>query len=326
MNLFIILAISLILLIFFGTVIAVYISSQKQKQSRTMAVITGSAKTTSGDNKTSEQDKRRADLAKKLKDQGDIEGKGKGKATLALQLRQAGMKISTRQYLIYSALSAVACVFLAKFLLGQSIVVALLAGIVGFFGVPKYVIRWRTKRRQKKFLKEFADALEAMVRLLKAGMPVGEAISMASREFEGPVGEEMAMIYDSQKIGVPLHEATLEAAKRMPLTEMQMFATGIAIQQQTGASLSEVLTNLAGVIRSRYRLKRKVAALSAEAKSSAMIIGALPFVVGGGLFAINPAYMDPLLYTTTGQFMLGACAAWMGIGIFSMKIMINFKV
>lgn len=324
MNLFVILAIALIVLIFFGTVVAVYVSSQRQKQKRTMAVITGSAKAASGDNKTSEQDKRRAELAKKLKDQGHVEGKGK--ATLALQLRQAGMKISARQYMIYSALSAVACVFLAKFLLGQSIIVALLAGVVGFFGVPKYVIRWRTKRRQKKFLKEFADALEAMVRLLKAGMPVGEAIAMASREFEGPVGEEMAMIYDSQKIGVPLHEATLEAAKRMPLTEMQMFATGIAIQQQTGASLSEVLSNLAGVIRSRYRLKRKVAALSAEAKSSAMIIGALPFVVGGGLFAINPEYMDPLLYSTTGNVMLGACAVWMGIGIFSMKIMINFRV
>jgi tight adherence protein B len=112
----------------------------------------------------------------------------------------------------------------------------------------------------------------------------------------------------------------------VPLTEMQMLATGLSIQAQTGASLSEVLNNLAKVIRSRYRLRRKVAALSSEAKASAMIIGSLPFLVGSGLFLINPGYMDPLFETTAGKTILLAAACWMGIGIFIMKIMINFKI
>ena len=105
-----------------------------------------------------------------------------------------------------------------------------------------------------------------------------------------------------------------------------MFATAIAIQQQTGASLSEVLLNLAGTIRARYRLKRKVQALSSEAKASAMIIGALPVVVGGGLFFINPNYMNIMFDTFQGRMTLVGGVVWMMIGVLCMKIMINFKV
>lgn len=162
--------------------------------------------------------------------------------------------------------------------------------------------------------------------MLKAGMPVSEAILMASKEFTGPVGDEMSRIYDSQKIGVPLSEATLEAARRMPITEMQMFATGIAIQAQTGASLSEVLLNLSGVIRSRFRLKRKVQALSSEAKASAMIIGALPVLVGLGLYFINRDFIMLLFITNIGRVMFAGGLIWMSIGIFMMKAMINFRV
>lgn len=320
-------AIVLIILIFFGTVSAVLLTSQSQKKDRTLAVIRGQAsKIEKSGNKVSEQDKRRAELARKLKEQGDEDEAAGKKAPLALQLKQAGMKISARQFLINAAIGTVLLILFTKFVLGKSILITLLVGVTGFFGIPRYVVGWRRKRRQKKFLEEFADALEAMVRLLKAGMPVAEAINMAGREFEGPVGEEMANIYDAQKIGVPLHEATLDSAQRMPLTEMQMFATGIAIQSQTGASLSEVLTNLAAVIRARYRLKRKVAALSAEAKASAGIIGSLPFVIGGGLWAINPEYMDPLFYTDTGHMLMVGSGIWMSLGIFTMKVMINFKI
>ena len=133
-----------------------------------------------------------------------------------------------------------------------------MAPIIGFFGFPRFVLSRLTKRRQKKFLEEFPDALEATVRLLKAGMPVSEAISMIAREFTGPIGDEMSRIYDKQKIGIPLHEAAGEATKRMPLPEVKMFATGLAIQAQTGSSLSEVLQNLSNVIRARFKLKRKL--------------------------------------------------------------------
>jgi len=197
---------------------------------------------------------------------------------------------------------------------------------IGLLGVPRFILGFRIKRRQKHFMDDFADALESMMRLLKAGMPVSEAIKMVAREFEGPMGEEMGRIFDQQKIGVPLPEAVLESSKRMPLTEMQMFATAIAIQTQTGSSLSDVLQNLASVIRSRFKLQRKVKALSSEAKSSAAIIGALPVVVAGGMYFINRPYIQVLFETDTGKFLLGCALAWMAVGVLVMRQMINFKV
>lgn len=174
------------------------------------------------------QDKRRAEIAKKLQENNDLENKPKKKNDLKLKIIQAGMSISIKQFWMFSVISGVVAVGLT-FLIGQKPLVIVLVGITAFLGFPRYVLKWKAKRRQKKFIEDFADALEAMVRLLKAGMPVGEAIAMASREFSGPIGEEMSRIYDSQKIGTPLPEAALEAARRMPLTEMQMFATGLSI-------------------------------------------------------------------------------------------------
>ena len=149
---------------------------------------------------------------------------------------------------------------------------------------------------------------------------------MISKEYDGPVGEEMSRIYDQQKIGVPLHEAAYEATKRIPLAEMQMFATGLSIQAQTGASLSEVLMNLAGVIRARFRLKRKIKALSSEAIASASIIGALPNFVAGSLWFVNREYIRVLFEDSFGQVLLTGAIVWMCIGIIVMKAMINFKV
>ena len=274
-----------------------------------------------------EQNKRRAEIAKKLKEskEGDSKCGKKKKATISLMLAQAGLSISVKQYWIYSFALMFLMVLLAK-LMGHSLFVLAMVAIVALLGLPRLVLRHLTKRRQKHFLQEFPDALEAVVRLLKAGMPVSEAVLMISREFTGPVGEEMSRVYDKQKIGVPLHEAALEATKRMPLTEMQMFATGLSIQAQTGSSLSEVLTNLANVIRARFRLKRKIKALSSEAIASASIIGALPNIVAAGMYFINYDYISVLFTTGTGKILLGAAIVWMLIGIMMMKVMINFKI
>ncbi len=317
----------LIILVVIGMIAAFMISNENARKQRAIAVIKGQS---TGDENSAKsereaQDKRRAEIAKKLKESGELESK-KGKSTsMKARLQQAGMSVSVKQFYIFSLIFSIVFTFVVSMMGAPKIALPFL-WFFGFIGLPRIFVGRKIKKRQKQFLEEFGDALEAMVRLLKAGMPVTEAIKMAGREFEGPVGEEMFMIYDAQKVGVPLPEATQEAAVRMPITEMQMFATGIAIQTQTGASLSEVLTNLANVIRARFRLKRKVQALSSEAKASAMIIGALPFLVGGGLFFINPEYIDILFRTFAGQVMIVGGGVWMGIGILVMKIMINFKV
>ncbi len=319
------LLIALIIMMIFGIIAAIVMNNKAARRRNLMGVIQGrnSAESVKKADGNTLQDKRRADLAKKLKEGG---GKEKGKKnTLKDQLQQAGFKISAKQYWIRSLVFAVLFTLVIK-ILGMNSFVVLMAFVVGLLGLPRFFMKWKTKRRQKKFLEEFADALEAMVRLLKAGMPVAEAISMVGREYTGPVGEEMGKIYDAQKIGVSMPEACLEAAQRMPLTEMQMFATGVTIQQQTGASLSEVLLNIAGVIRARYKLKRKIKSLSSEAKASAMIIGALPIVVASGIYFINPEYIMVLFTDPTGKLMLAGAGFWMMMGVVCMKMMINFKV
>lgn len=315
---------SLVFLIF-GVIAAVLMNKESKARESKFAVIRGSSGGESSYNERDVQNKRRAEIARKLKESKEEDKKGKKKVSIAMKLGMAGLEISPKQFWIMSAACGLACTA-AAFFFGMSNYVIGLSPIIGALGIPRFVLRFLIKRRQKKFLEEFADALEAIVRLLKAGMPVSEAVSMISREFEGPVGEEMSRVYDKQKIGIPLHEAALDATKRMPLTEMQMFATGLAIQAQTGSSLSEVLTNLANVIRARFRLKRKIVALSSEAIASASIIGALPILVATGLYFLNPDYIMILFTTPTGKMLVAGAAVWMGLGVVVMKAMINFKV
>lgn len=314
----------LIFLVFGGIVSAIILGQQSEKRKRLMSVVRGD---TGKDNKNKANPalQRRSELAKKLKNNED-EGKAQKEGlTLSRRLLQAGMSISVKQFWINSVICSVVVTFLANFM-GFSIFIVTMAFIIGLLGLPRMFVRFKIKRRQKQFMDEFADALESMMRLLKAGMPVSEAIKMVAREFTGPMSEEMEYVFNQQKIGVSLPDAVLESARRMPLTEMQMFATAISIQTQTGSSLSEVLQNLANVIRSRYKLKRKVQAFSSEAKSSAMIIGALPIVVAGGMYAMNREYIEVLFIDPTGQFLLGCAIGWMSVGVLVMRQMINFKV
>ncbi len=321
----IIMIVSLLLVLTVTGMTAFMLSNAKAAQKkRMMTVIRGGQAEGSG-RKINERDLRRQNIEKKLKTSGEQEGGEKGKKTIATALMQAGLSISVRQYWIYSILFAVSMTALV-YLSGKGLFVVVMTAIISLFGVPKFVIKRMTMKRQKKFLADLADALEAMTRLLRAGMPVTEAIKMVSREFNGPIGEEMSRIFDQQKIGVTLPDAVLECARRMPLTEMQMFATAVTIQAQTGSSLSEILENLAKVIRARFRLRRKVQALSSEAKSSAMIIGALPIFVATAMYFINPDYIGTLFHTETGKWLLTGAILWMLMGVLCMKQMINFKV
>lgn len=298
--------------------------NKNEQKKRAFQIITGQSISEAADSKDNNPNKRRANMAKRL--QKDKDGaEVKKKSALELMLGQSGWDMSVKKFWLMSLTLGFLLVLITK-ITGQGLPIVLMSGVVGAFGLPRFVLKFKTNRRQKKFLEEFPDALESMVRLLKAGMPVGEAVAMVSREFTGPVGDEMSKVYDEQKIGISLAEACLHAAERMPLTEMQMFATGVAIQQQTGSSLSEILTNLAKVIRARFRLKRKVQALSSEAKASAMIIGSLPIVVAGGMSLINPDYMYPLYGTLKGKFYLYGAIGWMCCGIMIMKQMINFRI
>lgn len=315
-----------ILIVGGASILAMSISARQNKRDRYLSVITRNAGL-SEDSAAKAAAKNRVDISKKLKQAGDIRNeKKKNAAGVNMLLLQAGFEVPVSRYWIGAVITAIVTFLLLSAMTSWPKAAIILLTTASFFFLPKWFLRKRAAKRQKKFLSEFPDALDGSVRLLQAGMPITEAVAMVSREFQGPLRDEMLRMYDNQKIGMSLGAAALEMAERVPLTEVHMFATALQIQSETGSSLSEVLTNLSAVIRARFRLKRKVQALSSEAKTSAAIIGCLPLVVTIGLYFGNKKYIMILFDTTMGNIWLGIAVGWMCVGIVVMRQMINFKI
>ena len=180
------------------------------------------------------------------------------------------------------------------------------------------------KRRENKFLNGFPDAVDVIVRGVKAGLPLLDCIKMIALEAPEPLKSEFRAILETQAIGMPLGEACGKLYERTPLPEANFFGIVVAIQQKAGGNLSEALGNLSRVLRDRKKMKAKIQAMSQEAKASAGIIGALPIAVMTLVYLTSPQYISLLFTTSIGNMMLAASAVWMATGVMVMKKMINF--
>lgn len=302
---------------------APYLSGEKQAEKRVQDATekkTRAIRGTTPDIAASRK-KAVADTLKDLEDQQKNQ-----KISLRLRLERAGLDVAPKSYWIASVGIGVALAALSFVLMpGVPVITYLGAGFVGALGLPRWFVKHATKRRQKKFLNEFANAIDVIVRGVKSGLPLNECLGIIARESPEPVRGEFREVVEQQRVGVPLGEAFLKMMNRMPLPEVKFFAIVIGIQQQSGGNLSEALGNLAGVLRDRKAMQAKVQALSAEAKASAMVLGALPFVVMTMVYLSTPGYITILFTAKVGQFMLLCAAVWMTLGILVMKKMINFK-
>jgi tight adherence protein B len=268
--------------------------------------------------------KRKKSVQDSLKDLEEKQReKHKKSLTLRKQILQAGLKIDMRQFVLIS----IACgLFMAVvlFLVGAPAYVAAIGGIVGALGLPRWMIGRMRKRRFAKFLEEFPNAVDVIVRGVKAGLPINDCMAIIAKEAKEPVAGEFRRIIESQQMGLPLPEAVTKIYDSMPLSESNFFAIVLSIQSQAGGNLSEALGNLANVLRDRKKMKGKIQAMSAEAKASGMIIGALPLIVMLLVYLTTPDYIMILFNHPTGNLILLGSAIWMGIGIFVMKKMISF--
>jgi tight adherence protein B len=255
----------------------------------------------------------------------DIEAKQKRKKWVPLRTRliRAGLTMKPRTYYILSFFAGVAGGFIVL-VTGSSPIVSVLAAFACGFGMPRFILAHMTKRHQAKFLLEFANAIDIIVRGIKSGLPLSDCMQIIAAESPEPVRNEFANLIEQQKVGVPLAEAFERMYERMPLQEVKFFAIVVAIQNQIGGNLAEVLSNLAQVLRDRYRLQAKVKAFSAEAKASAIILGALPPCIILAIFFTSPDYILILWHNKLGNLMLIFSAIWMALGIFVMRKMINF--
>jgi tight adherence protein B len=269
------------------------------------------------------KDVRRKQLQESLNQVEERERQRRRKVTTRILLSQAGLEISPRIFYLFALMLGIVIGF-GVFIAGVPWYVAVVAGIAGFFGLPRWILKFLRKRRQQVFLNDFADAIDIMVRGLKSGLPVSDAMKVIASETPDPVGPEFLEIVEGQRIGISIDQGIERMYERMPLAEVNFLAIVMAIQTKTGGNLSEALANLSKVLRDRKKMKAKIRSMSQEAKSSAAIIGSLPFVIIGGLTVLNPAYLNPLWYTTLGNIMVIGSGIWMCLGILVMRQMINF--
>lgn len=238
---------------------------------------------------------------------------------------QAGMSFEPIHYLIGCVIFGAAAGGL-HILLGFSPMGAVPVGVIAALIIPRFIIKTIAKRRQKKFTASFADAVDLIVRGIRSGLPVNECFNVIAREFPPPVGEEFRLLVDGQNLGMTIETLLERGIRRIPTSEYKFFAIVTEIQRQTGGNLAETLAGLSTVLRERKKMRDKASAMASEAKSSAAIIGSLPFLVSGVLSVAAPEYLMLLFTETTGNYMLMGGGVWMGMGIMVMSKMINFKM
>ena len=214
--------------------------------------------------------------------------------------------------------------FAFVFLAGGGLLAAIGLAFAAGFGLPRWLLGYLKKRREKQFLRALPDAVDVIVRGIKAGLPLFESIKVVAADAPEPLKSEFHAIIETQAIGMPLGEACARLFERMPVPEANFFGIVIAIQQKSGGNLSEALGNLSKVLRDRKKMAEKIQAMSMEAKASAGIIGSLPPIVMLLVYLSTPDYISLLWTHPTGQLMLVGCVIWMSMGIFVMKRMINF--
>ena len=267
--------------------------------------------------------KSRRDVIESTLKEFDERHKKNKRVPLTTRLAQAGLTWSKRQYMIVSAIIGVV-LFFAGLLTNAGLLPATGLGFAGAFGLPYWLLSYLKKRRETQFLNAFPDAVDIIVRGVKAGLPLLDCMKMITVEAPEPLKSEFRAIVETQAIGIPLGEACGKLYEHMPLPEANFFGIVIGIQQKAGGNLSEALGNLSRVLRDRKKMKGKIQAMSMEAKASASIIGALPIAVMTLVWITSPNYIALLWTEPLGNIMLAASACWMAMGVLVMKKMINF--
>ncbi|MEL6529206.1 MAG: type II secretion system F family protein [Pseudomonadota bacterium] len=244
---------------------------------------------------------------------------------LEMRLDRTGKSWTVSQY-IYASLGLALAIAVVLFIQTGAALLSLGVGVLIGAGVPHLVVGFFIGKRTNDFNSKFPDGIELLVRGLRSGLPVTETLGVVAQEVPGPVGIEFKGIVERIKIGKTMEDSLQETADRLGIPEFNFFCITLAIQRETGGNLAETLSNLADVLRKRGQMKLKIKAMSSESKASAYIVGALPFIVFGMIWWINPSYIggffvdDRLIVTGLGGL------TWMGIGVFIMAQMVSFEI
>lgn len=270
------------------------------------------------------RDARRKSVQQALKAQTD-ELNARKRVTLPDLIFQAGMTISPGAFIRNSCIFG-GGLFVVLLITQVPYYFAAIFAVAGAYLLPRFYVKRRRKKYQNQFLDELPNAVEAIVRGVKTGLPLNDSMRVVAKDTKEPVKSEFGRVLDQQSFGFSMTESVAILLDRVPLPEVNFFVVVISVQQQAGGNLSEALGNLARVLRNRKKMKQKVAAMSSEAKASAGIIGSLPIFVSIMVSLISPEYLSPLISTPIGNVWLGVAALMMCMGAFVMNRMIQFEI
>jgi tight adherence protein B len=238
---------------------------------------------------------------------------------------QSGLTLGLNR-IVFVSLGAAALVFVLVWIVRDDLFEATVASLVGAVLLPYVGLVLMRARRQGKFGQEFPDAIDIIVRSLRAGHPVPVAISMVARELADPVGTEFGIVADEITYGADLETAMRNLNYRVGQEDLPLFVTAVAIQGATGGNLSEILENLSRVIRERFKMRRKVRALASEGKFSALFLSCLPVAIFFMIRYVAPDFYGSVWKYDITKFGLAMAGAWMGIGNMVMYRMVNFRI
>ena len=243
-------------------------------------------------------------------------------ARLEAAFAAAGNRVGLPELVVTAIAAAALTGFAARFM-GLNPVLAILLCGAAAAAAARSLLRFAQTRYQRRFLDVFPDAIDLIVRAVKAGLPALDAIELAAREVAAPVSTEFQKVLDETRIGVPMADALNHAADRIRVPDFRFFVASIALQRRTGGGLAETLVNLSTLIRQRRALRLKARALTAESKASAAVIAITPFVAGTGLYLVKPDMMSLLFVDHRGRFMLGVAIVSLLLGIGTMGAIIR---
>jgi len=268
---------------------------------------------------------RRKQIQGKIRELDEQRKKSTRRQVLRDLLLQAGSNLSVKQYYLFSFIFAVV-VTAGYFALGYTPWGAVPVAIFAFLGIPRFVMKRRAKKRQKLFTKHFANSIDIIVRGVRTGLPVNECLRIIAQEAPEPVAGEFAQLIEGIKIGRPLDEVMERGLRRIPTTEYKFFAIVLAIQQKTGSNLAETLAGLSSVLRERKKMADQVKSITSEARTTAMIIGSLPFVMAAVMMLTSYEYIAFLWRDELGHYMIAGGVTLIAIGTLIMWRMITFEV
>jgi tight adherence protein B len=252
-----------------------------------------------------------------------ISGTTRGSA-LGRWIEQSGMKISVSGVLMIGLVCAVLCALLVTMATRSAFGIPIGAAIG--FGLPFMFLRFKRTRRLRAFEEMFPEALDLIARALKAGHAFATGLKMAADELSEPVGPEFRKTFDEQNFGLPLKDALENLTLRIPILDVRFFATAVLIQRETGGNLSEILENLAHVVRERFKILRQVRVYTAHGRLTGYVLLALPAVLGIALSFINPDHMNMLFRERIGQILLMVAIGMQTAGYIWIRQVVKIEV